>query len=124
MLTAHPTRTPRIRGFTLLVLLVVVAILAILGGALIASVCDLRLGAQGARIGVPVARTRLLCSDDSVIGQMFYLMDAVEGRILVNPAMPDQTPAERAAIFDSIACFTLSGGRGGLAKPSCRTSTP
>ena len=27
------------------------------GGALIASVCDLRLGAQGARIGVPVART-------------------------------------------------------------------
>jgi aminoglycoside phosphotransferase (APT) family kinase protein len=55
-----------------------------------------------AATGVPVARTRLLCSDDSVIGQMFYVMDAVEGRILVNPAMPDQTPAERAAIFDSM----------------------
>lgn len=51
---------------------------------------------------VPVARTRLLCSDDSVIGQMFYVMDAVEGRILIDPAMPDQTPAERAAIFDSM----------------------
>jgi aminoglycoside phosphotransferase (APT) family kinase protein len=55
-----------------------------------------------ARTDVPVAPTHLLCSDDSVIGQMFYLMDAVEGRILVNPAMPDQTPAERAAIFDSM----------------------
>ena len=51
---------------------------------------------------VPVARAHLLCADDSVIGQMFYLMDAVEGRILINPAMPDQTPSERAAIFDSM----------------------
>lgn len=55
-----------------------------------------------ARTDVPVAPAHLLCADDSVIGQMFYLMDAVEGRILVNPAMPDQTPAERAAIFDSM----------------------
>ena len=51
---------------------------------------------------VPVARTYLLCSDDSIIGQMFYLMEAVPGRILIDPAMPDQTPAERAAIFDSM----------------------
>ena len=51
---------------------------------------------------VPVARAHLLCADEQVIGQMFYLMDAVEGRILVNPAMPDQMPAERAAIFDSM----------------------
>ena len=55
-----------------------------------------------AKTDVPVAPARLLCADDSVIGQMFYLMDAVEGRILVNPAMLDQTPAERAAIFDSM----------------------
>jgi len=51
---------------------------------------------------VPVARTWLLCADDGVIGQMFYLMDAVEGRILIDPSMPDQTPAERTAIFDSM----------------------
>ena len=51
---------------------------------------------------VPVARARLLCDDDAVIGQMFYLMDAVEGRILVDPSMPDQTSTERAAIFDSM----------------------
>ena len=51
---------------------------------------------------VPVAHARLLCADDSVIGQMFYLMDAVPGRILIDAAMPDQTPRERAAIFDSM----------------------
>ena len=51
---------------------------------------------------VPVARTHLLCADDSVIGQMFYLMDAVPGRILVDASMPEQTPAERTAIFDSM----------------------
>jgi aminoglycoside phosphotransferase (APT) family kinase protein len=52
--------------------------------------------------GVPVARTRVLCTDDNVIGQMFYIMDAVEGRILIDPSMPDRTPAERTAIFDSM----------------------
>lgn len=55
-----------------------------------------------AHTDVPVARAHLLCADDSVIGQMFYLMDAVEGRILIDAAMPDQTPAERTAIFDSM----------------------
>ena len=55
-----------------------------------------------ARTDVPVARTRLLCADDAVIGQMFYVMDAVEGRILIDPAMPGQTPAERTAIFGSM----------------------
>ncbi|WP_428666751.1 phosphotransferase [Reyranella sp.] len=51
---------------------------------------------------VPVAPAHLLCADDSVIGQMFYIMSCVEGRILVDPSMPDQTPAERTAIFDSM----------------------
>ena len=55
-----------------------------------------------ARTDVPVARTHLLCADEQVIGQMFYLMDAVPGRILVDASMPDQSPAERAAIFDSM----------------------
>ena len=51
---------------------------------------------------VPVARARLLCTEEAVIGQMFYLMDAVPGRILIDAAMPDQTPAERFAIFESM----------------------
>lgn len=55
-----------------------------------------------AQTDVPVAPARLLCTDDSVIGEMFYLMEAVPGRILVDASMPDQTPAERTAIFDSM----------------------
>ena len=55
-----------------------------------------------AKTCVPVARARLLCADESVIGQMFYLMDAVPGRILIDASMPDQTPQERTAIFDSM----------------------
>ncbi|MGE5148771.1 MAG: phosphotransferase [Rhodospirillaceae bacterium] len=51
---------------------------------------------------VPVAPAHLLCTDDRVIGQMFYVMSCVEGRILIDPSMPEQTPAERAAIFDSM----------------------
>ena len=55
-----------------------------------------------AETGVPVPRTRLLCSNDGVIGQMFYVMDAVEGRILVDSTMPGMRPEERAAVFDSM----------------------
>ena len=42
-----------------------------------------------AQTDVPVAPAYLLCSDDSVIGQMFYVMGCVEGRILiVHPSEP------------------------------------
>lgn len=51
---------------------------------------------------VPVAPAHLLCTDDALIGQMFYVMSCVEGRILVDPSMPDQGPAERTSIFDSM----------------------
>ena len=51
---------------------------------------------------VPVAPAHLLCTDDSVIGQMFYLMSCVEGRILIDPSMPGETPAVRSAIFESM----------------------
>ena len=49
--------------------------------------------------GFPVARTYGLCSDDSVIGTMFYVMDMVDGRILWDQTLPHNTPAERRAIF-------------------------
>ena len=55
-----------------------------------------------ARTDVPVAPARLLCTDDSVIGQTFYLMEAVPGRILIDASMPDQSREERTAIFDSM----------------------
>lgn len=49
--------------------------------------------------GFPVARPYGLCTDDGVIGSMFYIMDMVEGRTIWNGAMPDSTPAERRAVY-------------------------
>ncbi len=49
---------------------------------------------------VPVPKTHALCTDESVIGTMFFIMDYVEGRIFEDPALPGVMPAERAAIFD------------------------
>jgi aminoglycoside phosphotransferase (APT) family kinase protein len=49
--------------------------------------------------GFPVARSYGLCTDDTVIGTMFYVMDMVEGRILWDQTLPDYEPAERHAIF-------------------------
>ena len=55
-----------------------------------------------AAANVPVPRTYALCEDDAVIGTAFYVMEHVQGRILWDPALPGMTPAERAAIFDSM----------------------
>lgn len=52
--------------------------------------------------GVPVPRTYLLCEDPEVIGTVFYVMEYVPGRVLSDPRLPEQTPAERAAIFDAM----------------------
>jgi len=53
--------------------------------------------------GVPLIRTRLLCEDPAVIGTPFYVMDFAEGRVFRNPSLPDQTPAERGAIYAEMA---------------------
>jgi aminoglycoside phosphotransferase (APT) family kinase protein len=53
--------------------------------------------------GVPVPRTRLLCDDDSVIGQMFYVMDYVPGRVFAGRDMPDCSATEVTAMFGSMA---------------------
>jgi aminoglycoside phosphotransferase (APT) family kinase protein len=48
---------------------------------------------------VPVARTYCLCEDDSVIGNAFYIMEYVAGRVLWDPGLPGMTNAQRAAIY-------------------------
>jgi aminoglycoside phosphotransferase (APT) family kinase protein len=55
-----------------------------------------------AATAVPVARTYLLCTDESVIGTMFYVMDYVDGRVLWDPQLPNMAPVERGAIFDEM----------------------
>ncbi len=52
--------------------------------------------------GVPVPRTFALCTDESVIGTWFYVMECVEGRVFWEPQLPDLSPPERFAIYDSL----------------------
>ncbi|WP_294992897.1 phosphotransferase [Sulfuritalea sp.] len=51
---------------------------------------------------VPVAKTWALCTDESIVGTMFYIMDCVDGRIMWDPSLPGMSPVERAAIFDEM----------------------
>ena len=48
--------------------------------------------------GFPVPRPYGLCTDESVIGTMFYVMDMVEGRIFWDQSLPGRAPAQRHAI--------------------------
>ncbi len=52
--------------------------------------------------GYPVARPYGLCTDDSVIGAMFYVMALIEGRTIWDGAMPGATPASRRAHYDAM----------------------
>jgi aminoglycoside phosphotransferase (APT) family kinase protein len=51
---------------------------------------------------VPVPRTYVLCTDESVIGSMFYVMELVQGRVLWDPLLPDMDATQRQAIFDEM----------------------
>lgn len=48
---------------------------------------------------VPVARIHGLCTDESVIGSWFYVMDLVEGRIFWDATFPEVQTSERAAYY-------------------------
>ncbi len=49
--------------------------------------------------GFPVARPYALCTDETVIGTMFYVMDMVEGRILWDQTLPAYEHAQRMPIY-------------------------
>ena len=50
--------------------------------------------------GFPVAHVHGLCTDDSVIGTWFYLMEMVEGRIFWDGTIPSMSPTDRRAAYD------------------------
>jgi aminoglycoside phosphotransferase (APT) family kinase protein len=52
--------------------------------------------------GFPVARPYGLCTDDSVIGSMFYIMGMVEGRTLWDGSLPGMTPDQRTGIYHAM----------------------
>lgn len=51
--------------------------------------------------GFPVPEPLALCEDPEVLGTAFYVMRHVPGRVFLISSMPDLTPAERAAVYDS-----------------------
>src|SRR5262245_33922425 len=51
---------------------------------------------------IPVARSWVLCMDDSVIGTAFYVMEYVDGRVLWDQSLPRMSRAERAAIYEEM----------------------
>ena len=70
--------------------------------------------------GVPVARPLCLCTDESVIGTMFYVMEYAAGRNFWDATLPGLTPPERAALYDEMnrviaALHTLDYAAVGLA---------
>lgn len=52
--------------------------------------------------GVPVAAALAHCTDASVAGTEFYVMEFVAGRVFWDPAFSDVRPAERREYFDSM----------------------
>jgi len=51
---------------------------------------------------VPVAPPLVLCEDLDVLGQAFYLMGHVDGRVFRQLDLPDMVPEERSAIYDAM----------------------
>lgn len=52
--------------------------------------------------GFPVAQAYGLCTDDSVIGSMFYVMAMVEGRNLWDGSLPGMAPDARREIYHAM----------------------
>lgn len=52
--------------------------------------------------GFPVAKTFGLCTDESVIGTWFYVMDCVDGRVIWDTSFPDVPREQRRAYFDAM----------------------
>ncbi|PUZ73347.1 hypothetical protein GQ55_2G467500 [Panicum hallii var. hallii] len=61
------------------------------------------LKALGAHTDVPVPKVYCLCTDASVIGTPFYIMEYLEGIIYPDNTLPGVTPSKRRAIYFSTA---------------------
>ncbi|GAM06774.1 phosphotransferase [Novosphingobium sp. MBES04] len=52
--------------------------------------------------GFPVPRVHGICTDDTVIGTWFFVMDLVEGRIFWDATFPEASREERPLYFDAM----------------------
>ncbi len=55
-----------------------------------------------ATVGFPVPRVHGVCTDDTVIGTWFFVMDMVEGRVFWDATFPQVTRDARPAYFDAM----------------------
>ncbi len=53
-------------------------------------------------LGFPVPTIYRLCTDDTIVGSIFYIMDYVEGRIFWEITLPEVALAERPKYFDAM----------------------
>lgn len=53
-------------------------------------------------VGFPVPRPIALCTDETVIGSLFYLMELVEGRGFLDGALPDLPSVDRRPLYDTM----------------------
>jgi len=61
-----------------------------------------RVMAALAATGVPVPQMLHLCADRSVIGTLFYVMEALDGRVVHDSSIPGVSRPERAAMYDAM----------------------
>ncbi|KAL1211893.1 putative acyl-CoA dehydrogenase IBR3 [Cardamine amara subsp. amara] len=61
------------------------------------------LKALGENTQVPVPKVFCLCTDPTVIGTAFYIMEFMEGRIFIDPKLPNVAPEKRSAIYRATA---------------------
>jgi len=54
------------------------------------------------RAEFPVAKVHALCTDESVIGTAFYVMEFVEGRVFWDATLPNVDREQRAQYFDAL----------------------
>jgi len=54
---------------------------------------------------VPVPSVRFYHPDPDIVGTPFYVMDRLEGRVFHDAAMPDVDPADRRAMYLSVAAM-------------------
>jgi aminoglycoside phosphotransferase (APT) family kinase protein len=56
-----------------------------------------------ASTGVPVSKAYALCEDESVVGQIFYVMEFKNGRVFRGVDLPDLGAQERGEIYNNMA---------------------
>lgn len=63
---------------------------------------EFRVQSALAATAAPVPEMLLLCEDRAVIGTLFYIMAALDGRVVHDSSIPGAAPAERAAMYDAM----------------------